>query len=84
MHRVPPSPLPTAIGDRWGAQRSGLVEFDGPGVSRQPRGQPPKVALLHLTGLDAAVRIVEGAAPRNRSDGALVEVMVSAPVAPAP
>jgi putative ABC transport system permease protein len=77
--RLPPA-LASAVGDRWSAQRSGLLDFDGPQVSRQPRGQPPKVALLHLTGLDAAVRVVEGAPPRNRSD-ALLEVMVSAPVA---
>ena len=75
-----PAPLPAAVGERWGVERTGLLDLDGPGVSRQPRGQPPKVALLHLTGLEAGVRLVEGVAPRNSTDS-VVEVMVGEPVA---
>jgi putative ABC transport system permease protein len=78
-----PEPLRAAVGAQWGAERTGLVVLDGPGVSRAPGGLPPKVTLMHHTGLAAGVPLLDGALPHNGSGAPQIGVMVSGPVAAA-
>lgn len=76
--------------DAWGFQRTRVsvdpvfgASLVGEGVSGEPDGRAPAVALYHQTGLEDDVEIVSGVLPDNAASADVLEVMVEASVAEA-